>query len=101
MKTYNKKQRHKIYIKLLEIVCVDPDVTEGICYYIDEACGKDKWEDDDTDIEEFSELVKHRPAPFKQFIGRRYYSRVYWAPTTEKGWETRIKWIQQAIKETK
>ncbi|MEI6186962.1 MAG: hypothetical protein WCP46_00475 [Alphaproteobacteria bacterium] len=94
-RVYSKKQRHEIYKRLLKVVCKDSSTNEGLCYYLNRVSGT-YW---DCEIHEFPELNKHKP--IEMFKGTRYKYPVYFAPTTYAGWETRIKWIIQAIKDTK
>lgn len=80
----SKKKRNAIYKKLLKIVCDDPRVDEGMCFYL--------WQRPfDIDIDLLPELDQYRPLDCCES---------YWAPCTYEGWETRIEWIVQAIKDT-
>ena len=92
---YTKKQRHTFYKRLLKRVCNDPRVVRGICNYLPEY----------SSIDDFPELSKHKPAKgfgsWQQDGDKPFYHGCYFAPCTYKGWETRIKWIVQAINDTK
>lgn len=90
----SKYERHIIYKQLLEAVCKDPETKHGMCWYLYILLGR-KW----TKIEHYPELVKYKP--IELYPGGTWGDSLFFAPCTPKGWETRIKWIIQAIKDTK
>ena len=100
---YTKKQRHTIYKKLLKLVCADPDTSNGLCYYLKMLAREDYYYPFGV-ITVFPELNKYKPEYgfFSwQRDGEIPLGGSYFLPPTYKGWETRIKWIVQAIKDTK
>jgi hypothetical protein len=90
----NKRERHKLYKQLLKIVCADPEVRQGICYYLANLttlgimlCYR---------MEELlPELYEKAPKKWK----KNFFS--YWFPTTYEGWKKRIAIIEQCIEKTK
>jgi hypothetical protein len=94
--TLTPEQRLLVYKKLLKVVCKDPSVKYGMCQYL--SCLLDfsdkmpiKWSccGGVFKMSCLPELNKHNT----------YTS--FWAPCTKKGWERRIKWIEQAIIDVK
>lgn len=103
MKLTNE-QRLVIYKKLLKLVCKDPDVEMGMCYYIHGELimllrRADNipswWNNERNKISFLTELYRHRPKTPKEYSG----FVGYWAPPTKEGWETRISWIEKAIEQ--
>jgi len=97
-----KAQRHEFYKKLLEAVCYDPNTNTGLCKYLGfvfYTLYPSKTDHRLIKPEDFKELREYRPKRLHK--GGMTGLRLYWAPTTPAGWRTRIKWIEQAIEETK
>lgn len=89
---YTKKERNKIYKRLLKVVCNDPNINTGMCCYL-------RHETFYVFIRDLPELYRHGFDKQGNYT-ERYYKTGYFAPRTTKGWELRIKWIQEAIEET-
>ena len=94
-----KEQRHLVYKELLKVVCKDPSVNYGMCAFLMFILDYDKrmprnWGFllGSLKMEFLPELNKH---------ACRYRGTPFWAPLTKHGWEIRIAWIEQAIKDTK
>lgn len=102
MKVYNKKTRHNIYIKALQIL--KRNIQFGLCFNlsaaIEEILGKVELEDiDETNKDPYlalnkqtgfyPEIEKHRPK----------YATDYWF-RQEDAYEKRVGILEQAIKET-
>lgn len=87
MENLTKRQKHQIYIELLEKVCADPFLKIGMCYY------------SPVHLSFLPELYKHKPVDL--WVKKGYKSIGYYAPCNKKGWEKRIAWIEQAIEDTK
>lgn len=92
------EQRLLVYKTLLKVVCEDPAVHKGMCTYLFCLLDKSKkmpymwkWMDGCDKMVLLDELRRKEPRPH----------RLYWAPRTKKGWETRIRWIEQSIIEVK
>lgn len=93
-----KKQRLLVYKTLLKDVCEDPAVNRGICDYLLYLLDRSKKMPKKwhlllgvNKMQILPELNKYRPLS----------GDLYWAPRTVEGWETRIGWIKQAIKDVK
>ena len=91
------QQRLLVYEALLKEVCKDPAVEFGMCYYLSCLLDSSKelpyswcFHGGVGKMEYLPELNKYNNhiAPF-------------WAPKTAKVWETRIRWIEQAIIDVK
>jgi hypothetical protein len=94
------EQRLLVYKELLKVVCKDSSVKHGMCYYLLSLLDNSKkmplrWGFllGCSKMTYLPELNKHG--------GNHTISFPYWAPCTKKGWETRIKWIEQAIIDVK
>ena len=89
---YTKKERNKIYKRLLKTVCNDPRINTGMCVYLQHSIFF-------VSIRDLPELYKHAFNRKDEYT-ERFYKTGYYAPRTTKGWELRIKWILKAIEET-
>jgi hypothetical protein len=94
------EQRLLVYKELLKVVCKDSSVKKGMCYYLSSLLDNSekmplRWSSllGVCKMVYLPELNKHG--------GNHTISFPYWAPTNKKGWETRIKWIEQAIIDVK
>lgn len=92
------QQRLLVYKALLKAVCKDPRVDNGMCYYLcflldgsKKMPSMWKWMGGCDKMVLLDELKRKQPD----------YKPIYWAPRTKKGWETRIRWIEQSIIEVK
>lgn len=96
--TLTLEQRLLVYKTLLKVVCEDPRVNDGMCFYL--TCLLDR--------------SKKMPYGWRFMLGtskmeclpelnknKKHYYWQYWAPLTSKGWERRIRWIEQAIVDVK
>lgn len=89
--------RLKFYKKLLEVVCEDPSVKHGYCFYLSKAyrmtfSGTGLFESlCISGMENLPELTQYRP--FFKHDGE------YWFPCTAKGWEKRISILEEIIKD--
>lgn len=99
MTQLTKAERKKFYKKLMKIVCADPHVSHGFCYYL-EAAAKASGEDIeelygdyifDCDFIQFelTELFRIKPK------SKQPYS--YWFGQNKEGWETRINKLYNII----
>lgn len=99
MSKLTKAERKRFYKKLLHIVCKDPSVLVGFCYYVEDAAvelgGKfqdiidDHICDSDFIVYELPELVKIKPKD------RPMYG--YWFDNTAEGWNIRIRKLHKII----
>lgn len=92
------QQRLLVYKALLKAVCKDPRVDNGMCHYLrflldgsEKMPSMWKWMKGCDKMVLLDELRRKEPRPHC----------LYWAPRTKKGWETRIRWIEQSIIEVK
>ena len=96
MTTLTAKQRLLVYEELLKVVCEDPAVKFGMCYY----------------LMRLLDGSRRMPYAWKSLLGCEKMDylpelnqhdtfTLYWAPRTAKGWKTRIGWIEQAIIDVK
>lgn len=88
-----KKERLQFYKRLLKVVCDDPDVDFGFCYYIYNITLKSGNAKTCTNMEyNFPELWAKKPE-------RIIFPSEYWFPRTSKGWEKRIALLEEVIHE--
>lgn len=97
------KQRLLVYEKLLKVVCKDPSVDDGICFYLVFLLDGDRrmpvlWRSlgGVQKIKLLTELYNKKTT--ECFWCNNFG---FWAPLTSKGWETRIRWIEKSIVEVK
>lgn len=89
--------RLKFYKKLLEVVCEDPSVKRGYCFYLSKAyrmtfSGSGLSESVfNSGLEKLPELIKYRP--------KGKTNLEHWFPCTTKGWEKRISILEEIIKD--
>lgn len=91
-----REQRHLVYKTLLKVVCKDPSILHGMCWYLFDLLNNNKTLPDWWRYSTGSTRMKYLPE-----LNKYKSSKIYWAPLTAEGWETRIGWIEQAIKDTK
>lgn len=99
MTQLTKTERKTFYKNLLEVVCADPSLNHGLCWFIEHAAkasGEEIEElyDDyifDCDFIQFElpELFRIKPQD------KQPYS--YWFPLTKEGWERRINKLHNII----
>ena len=101
MTTLTAKQRLLVYEALLKEVCKDPLVEYGMCYYLINLLDESKEMHDDWAYMGGCYKMTHLPElnEYKEFYRELYFP--FWAPRTITGWETRIRWIEQAIIDVK
>lgn len=90
-----KRGRNSFYKKLLKVVCEDPSVDQGLCYYIGNVMtgSPDRTTRILTGMNYMSTLAElHKQKPKHYFI--------YWYPLTTEGWKKRIACIEKAIELT-
>lgn len=92
MSKLTKIERKVFYKKLLEIVCADPGVRHGFCFYLYDTCKAldDKYYDllDCYLFEEYF-IEEHLPELWTVKPDKSY-DYGYWFARSAKGWETRI-----------
>ena len=99
MTELTRQERKRFYKKLLKIVCADPRVDHGFCWFIEHAAKASCEEIEelygdyifDGDFIQFQlpELFRIKPADKQPYD--------YWFPLTKEGWETRINKLHNII----
>ena len=94
-----KAERKKFYKNLMKIVCADPSVQKGFCWYIEDAAtltGKDILDlhgdyifEDEFIQEQLPELYRIKP--------KNKFGYDYWFSCTKEGWQTRINKLYNII----
>jgi hypothetical protein len=98
--TLTPQQRLLVYKELLKVVCKDPSVKHGMCHYLYTLL--DNSNKMPIEWHYYTGLTKMRYLPeLNKYRGNISSHWGYWAPITEKGWEKRIGWIEQAIIDVK
>lgn len=88
-----KRERLRFYKRLLKVVCEDPSVGRGLCYYIYQITFKSGNPRICSEMKYiFPELYAKKPKKVK------YYTE-YWFSLTYKGWEKRIALLEEVIHE--
>lgn len=100
MTQLTKTERKKFYTKLLKIVCADPRIDVGFCYYVADAAKQTN-----LDVQELYEeyifdedfIMEHLPELYRIKPKSIFYSCMYWWPTTPEGWQKRINKLHNII----
>lgn len=92
------EERLSFYKELLRVVCKDPDVSHGYCYYM--VFKMKLWYRRHPTI---NYIYAHTPYQFKQYFPELYaykpvnLIREYWFPCTAEGWQHRINILVKII----
>lgn len=97
MSRLTKKERKYFYEELLEMVCKDPSVKQGYCYYVSKlAC---KLEGKYKELSEGYNLF-FIPVYLPELYAVKPPHKItldFWFPCNRKGWQERITLLEEVI----